>query len=136
MRIKGYSNRFAALLDLSDQLTDPRKRLARATGFVVAQDRTTSRPRWNRSTGVLDFNGQEIRRVRLLRNPTNIQRILDAFQNVGWSDAIDNPLDETSDQQKLHLALHQLNKGLRKIRFSGTAGARRVTWAIADSTSK
>ena len=61
-----------------------------------------------------------------MRNPSNIQQILDQFQLQLWPSRIDNPLE--SDQEKLHQTLRSLNQGLEKIRFRAQEGGEAVIW--------
>ena len=136
MEVKGFSDRFAALVDLSNHWNDPHKRLAQAMSFEITDERTIELPCWNPSIGVLEFEGAKIRHIRLFRNPSNIQQVIAAFQNAGWPRLIDNPLDDPRDQQKLHRTLNQLNKGLRRIRFSGTNGGSSVIWNTTCSMSE
>jgi len=79
-------------------------------------------PNWDLDRGELTFNGEVIRRVRILRTPSQIQQILDHFQSAGWPTRIDNPL--TLGQQQLHETIRFLNCGLTRIRFHGPRGGR------------
>ena len=83
-------------------------------------------PHWDADNGRLSFGGIEIRRVRIFRDPTNIQVILNDFEAAGWPTRIDNPLEV--DQQKLHQALRSLNRGLVMIRFRAQEGAQAIVW--------
>ena len=84
------------------------------------------RPFWDISTGELRLGKKVIRRLRVMRNPSNIQQILDQFQLQLWPSRIDNPLE--SDQEKLHQTLRSLNQGLEKIRFRAQEGGEAVIW--------
>lgn len=86
-------------------------------------------PVWNRETGRLQYNGRTIRRVRIMKNPSNIQIILDSFQADGWPRTISNPIREAS-QQQLHEALRSLNDRLRRIRFASVQGGRVIRWEL------
>jgi len=97
--------------------------------LVAGTDRPSERPEWNPQTGQLSCAGEQIRRpVRRFRNPSNVQRILGAFQNAGWPTSIHNPLEDVRNQTQLHQAVHQLNQTLRRIRFSVSEGAAVVNW--------
>ena len=67
-----------------------------------------------------------IRPVRVLRNPSNIQHVLDSFESAGWPSRIDNPLG--LGQEQLHQTLRSLNRGLKAIRFHAQEGAEAVVW--------
>lgn len=86
-------------------------------------------PEWNKDSGELRFRGQLIRKIRVMANPSHIQRIVDAFQEEGWPPSIDSPLPGGVDQHRLHLALQSLNKGLKPIRFHGQEGGRAIRWS-------
>lgn len=85
-------------------------------------------PEWNKHNGELHFRGQLIRKIRVMANPSNIQRIVDAFQEEGWPTSIDNPLPGGEDQHRLHLTLQSLNRGLKRIRFRGHKGGSAIYW--------
>lgn len=89
-------------------------------------DAVEVRPVWDAERGELHWGNDVIRRVRVLRSPTNIQQILDAFQAAGWPNRIDNPL--SFGQEPLHQTLRSLNRGLETIRFHGQEGAEAITW--------
>jgi len=84
------------------------------------------RPFWNRANGELLWGDQVIRFIRVLREPSNIQRIVDAFQQAGWPSRVDNPL--TLGQQQLHQALRSLNQRLEVIYFRSQEGGLAITW--------
>ncbi len=87
------------------------------------------RPTWDAKEGELRLAGQVIRSVRVLGKPSNIQVILDAFQEAKWARQIRNPL--RLGQQQLHQALHSLNKSLRAIRFHSRSGGQIISWETA-----
>jgi hypothetical protein len=133
MKLRGLTNRFAALVELAYRLDFLARRhypwLLRESSLVAgAGPRPPQRPHWDPESGVLTLNGKQIRKVRLFAPPSHVQCILDAFQNAGWPKSIRNPLDDPQDQQKLHRAIYQLNRGLRRIRFSGSCSAQVITW--------
>ena len=86
-------------------------------------------PAWDKNTGELRYGGKLIRRIRVMAKPSNIQRIVDAFQEEDWLRRIDNPLSGGADQHRLHLTLQSLNQGLEQIRFHGHEGGRAILWA-------
>jgi hypothetical protein len=86
-------------------------------------------PSWNKSIGELRFRGVVIRKVRIMARPSNIQIILNSFEEQGWPERIDNPLPGGVDQDRLNSALQSLRQGLRDIRFQMREGARAITWS-------
>jgi hypothetical protein len=87
-------------------------------------------PCWHRDTGVLTYGRHRIRKVRVMAEPSNIQCILDAFERSGWPRRIENPLPGIFDQQRLHLALASLNRGLARVRFSSQEGGHAICWTL------
>jgi len=87
---------------------------------------TSEVPEWDAIRGELRFGGHVIRRIRLMNQPSNIQRILDAFEDSHWSVRIDSPLHR--GQQQLHEALRFLNQGLKAIRFRSQEGGKAIVW--------
>ena len=115
-----------------DLMSDKRaNRLLRELGEEEQASLPEDRPFWDSSRGELRLTEVIIRRVRLLKNPSNIQLILDDFQDAGWPTRIPNPLDK--DQHLLHLTVQSLNQGLKAIRFHGQEGGRAVTWTHLSS---
>jgi hypothetical protein len=88
----------------------------------------SDRPDWQASTGELRWKGRVIRRVRILKNPANVQTVLAKFQRANWPARIKNPL--RFGQQQLHQTLRSLNERLQKIRFHGQEGGQAITWEV------
>ncbi len=86
----------------------------------------TDRPYWDAAQGKLRFGGRVIRTIRVMKNPSNIQRIVDAFQRAGWPTRVKNPLSR--GQQQLHEALRSLNQGLKRIGFRSQKGGQAIIW--------
>ena len=132
------TNRFVALTDLAFQLNllaeGDYKWLLRESSLASSPPGEAAlRPQWDPVSGSLTLNGVLIRRVRIFKIPSHVQRILDAFENAGWPPTIRNPLSMPRDQQQLHRALHQLNGQLQRIRFAGSGGAQFITWSLSGS---
>lgn len=89
----------------------------------------SSVPEWNEETGVLQYAGMEVARFRLRKQPTRIQKILDAFQNSDWPTKIGNP-DADCTQSELHDTLNWLNSRSGPLRFRSQKGGRTITWEI------
>ncbi len=86
----------------------------------------SDRPIWRADTGELLFEGRVIRHVRVLRDPSNIHQLLDAFEAAGWPARIDNVLPY--GQQQLHETLRSLNRSLERIRFRSQGGGDAIIW--------
>ncbi len=90
-------------------------------------------PVWNQDTGELRFGDQVVRRVRSRTRADNIVRILDAFQEDGWPDRIDDPLPGGSDSQRLREAVRTLNQDLERIRFRADGTGTGIAWETAQA---
>lgn len=75
------------------------------------------KPVWNKDTCVLTYRGKTIRRVRGRSVASNVPRILDAFEEDGWPERIDDPLPDGKNPQRLRETIRSLNEGLKDIRF-------------------
>jgi hypothetical protein len=84
-------------------------------------------PDWRPDLGELYWRKKKVRDVRVMRNPSNIHRLLDAFAAAGWPARIANPFTD-SNAQSLHLALASLNSRLKGIRFHSQGGGAEVNW--------
>ena len=87
---------------------------------------STIRPNWEKAKGELRWGKQVIRKLRVMQYPTNIQKIVDAFQEAGWPPSIRNPLRRQPED--LRQTLYSLNQGLKVIRFGSQQGGNSVTW--------
>src|SRR6185437_4258881 len=92
------------------------------------------KPAWTKATGKatgqLRYGGRLIRTFRLMGRPANIQQIVEAFEERGWPQRIDNPLPGIADDpDRLRQALQSLNDGLVRIRFHAQEGGRAIGWA-------
>jgi hypothetical protein len=92
------------------------------------------RPEWDAETGELRWHGEILRRLRLMRYPSALQRIVGAFQEANWRSVIPNPLltrsaaAARSENLTLHQVLRSLNRNLLRIRFHGQNGGHYVRW--------
>jgi hypothetical protein len=111
------------LLDETDA-----KWLLREIGERPASKTSSQRPSWQAETGELSFRGKVIRKFRVMESPTNLQRILDAFEAADWPLAIANPLG-SEEPQATHQALNSLKKKLRGLRFHSTERGKTLNWA-------
>lgn len=85
-------------------------------------------PVWNSDTGELRLGNRLIYSARLMKHPSNYQRIFEAFQEVGWPIRAKNPLDY--GQHQLHQVLYDLNGGLTAIRFRSRQGGKAIIWEL------
>jgi hypothetical protein len=101
--------------------------LLREIGDRAAEKNSEERPSWQVETGQLRWGGRTVRRVRVMQSPTNLQRILDAFETAGWPPEIPNPLGADASQAT-HQALYDLNHDLQGVRFHSKEGALTLYW--------
>jgi hypothetical protein len=131
MRLHGV-NQLRALVDVADAVgylkAQIRDWLLRELGEKQQVKKVDNSPVWDKSTGKLRLNGRTIRDVRVMRQPTNIQIILDAFQDANWPTQIRNPFINDDNPNLLHQAIRSLNKRLKSIRFHSSEGAKFVFW--------
>jgi hypothetical protein len=110
------------------------KWLLREIGERAASKTSSQKPSWQVETGELWFHGEVIRNVRVMESPTNVQRILDAFEANSWPLEILNLLGD-EDPQATPQALNSLNERLSEIRFHSKEGVKTLYWT-ATRTSK
>lgn len=132
MYVRNFSH-LRAVIELAHQLnfmsaTDYQW-LLREIGESRTRIRNATVPSWNAESGELVWGNRTVRRVRIFRVPSNVQLILDAFQQAGWPTRIDNPLPHGPDAQKLHQALFSLNKGLKRLAFCSQEGGTAISWS-------
>jgi hypothetical protein len=106
----------------------PERRSQEAHVEVRTSRSDSNRPSWHAAEGLLRIGETTVRSVRPMENPSNIQRILDAFQVLGWPRQIENPLP--NGQQQLHEALRSLNENLSAIRFHASHGGKLIYWDL------
>lgn len=82
---------------------------------------------WNRVLGELRLNGKLIRKVRLA-NATHLLDLLDAFQDAGWPEQIEDPLSVEPNGQLLRETLRTLNNGLTRLRFFADGTGHGIRW--------
>lgn len=84
------------------------------------------KPSWDRTKGVLRFNGEAIKEIRRIGVAKNVVLVLDTFQELGWPDRVDSPLSPNS--QKHHATINSLNTGLSRIWFKSDGEGRGFIW--------
>ena len=121
-----------AIVDLSRELSFlddfDRDWLLGELGESLKPAGKSKKPHWDPDRGEVTLEGHIIRKVRTLRNPTNVQLILDEFQKRRWCKKIENPLSGQI-QQQLHEALRSLNTGLQQIAFHSERGGKSIHWS-------
>ncbi len=135
MKLKGVSELRASVdlaLELDHITSGTHKRLLREIGESET-NHVRVLPVWNQDTGELRFGDQVVRRVRSRTRADNIVRILDAFQEDGWPDRIDDPLPGGTDSQRLREAVRTLNQDLEKIRFRADGTGTGIVWETAQT---
>lgn len=88
------------------------------------------RPAWNADRLELTLRGQVVRRIRNRGRAHNAVRILDTFQELGWSDRIDDPLRGGADPERLRDTIKSLNRGLTGLRFRADGTGCGVVWEL------
>jgi hypothetical protein len=84
-------------------------------------------PRWNKERGELSLDGKVIRKFRSITVAHRVVAILDAFEECGWCERIDNPLP-SGDPHQMREAIYSLNNDLELIRFNADGTATGVRW--------
>lgn len=83
---------------------------------------------WRKELGELRWNGEVIREVAVGK-AKNLVPILDAFQECGWPERLDDPLT-AGDGQKLREAIKVLNQRLKRIRFYADGSGEGIRWKV------
>jgi len=86
------------------------------------------KPRWNRATGELTFQGRVAKRIQNLAQAVNVVRILDAFEEEGWPERIDDPLPGGRDAMRLKQAIQSLNRSSAGLRFLRDGTGEGIRW--------
>jgi hypothetical protein len=92
------------------------------------------KPVWNQGRRELSFHGAVVKRYRVPAR--NQQVILDAFEEEGWPERIDDPLPVRRDvdpRTRLHDAINRLNRCQtnRLLRFRGNGAGTGISWERA-----
>ena len=91
-------------------------------------------PFWNPQEGSMYYCGQVVLKTQRRKKPSNIQKILDGFQNEGWVDEIKNPLIKTD--YRIKDGVEYLNGLAKGIRFSVAAGGNCIRWIPQKASKK
>jgi hypothetical protein len=96
---------------------------------IAERKKNKNNPYWNRANGELWFRNKLIRRVRICKDPTNGQLILDAFEAADWRSPISIPSTDM-DPGKVHSAVNYLNEPLNLKLFHVQGGGSQITWKL------
>ncbi len=88
----------------------------------------SEKPVWNRERCELLFRSKVVRRLRGMKVAKNVARILDAFEEEGWPDRIDDPLPGGRKPRRLRGAVATLNRGLSAIKFRADGTGEGILW--------
>lgn len=88
------------------------------------------KPSWNSDSNKLYFDGVLIR--KLGGNAKVIRIILDAFEEEGWTEVIDNPLPGNIDARSLRDVTNSLNDKVKLIRFRPLKKDTEVLWEARE----
>lgn len=91
-------------------------------------DEASGKPRWDRDKSRLLLDGRVIRKVRGRTVAKNVVKVFEAFEEEGWPDRIDDPLDPSKDQKRLHETVKRLNDNLDVIRFRADGTGQGFVW--------
>lgn len=96
---------------------------------------TSNRPRWDRARRELWLGTQLIKRFRV--PATNQELILQAFEEEGWPDRLDDPLpyvEGVNNPERLHATINRLNgrQITVLIRFKGDGTGTGILWEIVS----
>jgi hypothetical protein len=97
-----------------------------SVGVQQLVDQAACKPHWNKVRGDLLLGGRAIKHVQNIGQATNVVKVLDSFQEEGWPEKIDDPLDAG----KLRETLRSLNENLTEIRFGGDGTGEGIRWTI------
>lgn len=136
MNVRAVSQ-YRATVELADRLkvlSLDRDYLLQALGEAVGEQdeqggsSTAHAPLWDKSSFKLTLAGDVIRQIKKPKAAKNIILILDAFQEDGWPDHIDDPLPGGADPARLADAVKSLNDGLQRIKFGKDGSGQGVVW--------
>jgi hypothetical protein len=93
------------------------------------------KPLWDQAHRELRYNGQVVKRYRV--PAANQQAILDAFEEDGWPEFIDDPIPPDGDQdpkRRLNVTIKSLNRNqiISLIRFHGNGNGLQIHWEAVN----
>jgi hypothetical protein len=89
------------------------------------------KPVWDNAHRELRYNGQVVKRYRV--PAANQQAILEAFQEDGWPEFIDDPIPPDGEQdpkRRLNVTIKSLNRNQLAplLRFHGNGNGLQIHW--------
>jgi hypothetical protein len=84
------------------------------------------KPSWREDLLELYVGDRRVRRVA--KQAHSLIVILNRFEKEGWPTTIANPLNTSSDPERLKFAVKSLNKSLKQIRFGSNGNGQGITW--------
>ncbi len=92
------------------------------------------KPFWNQREGKLYFNGKAVLTTQRRKKLSNIQIILQEFQDQDWLAEMKNPLIKTN--YLIKNGIEYLNSISKMIQFSIAAGGNYLCWSVQKSANK
>ncbi|MEN9673708.1 MAG: hypothetical protein RL553_1973, partial [Planctomycetota bacterium] len=92
------------------------------------------KPFWNQREGKLYFNGKAVLTTQRRKKLSNIQIILQEFQDQDWLAEMKNPLIKTN--YLIKNGIEYLNSISKVIQFSIAAGGNYLCWSLQKSANK
>jgi len=107
-----------------------------STPLSKRASRVRPAPAWDAQRRELRFGDRLVKAYRV--PAANQERVLEAFQDAGWPECLDNPLPHASDQdakRRLHQTIQKLNQSTRSgpLRFRGDGTGQRICWELRTS---
>lgn len=96
---------------------------------AAESDRTAKSPLpdWDPRSGELRLGRKVIRKLRIMKSPSQLQLVVELFERNGWSTSVQNDLG--LDPGELGQVVYELNRNLGSIRFHSQAGGREIRWS-------
>lgn len=126
-RLRGELRR-EALKAANILLSDSSRRSNNASQLSREDSNAAGKPKWNRDQGKLYYDERKIKFIRSISVAKNVVSVLDAFEEEGWPNRIDDPLSPSKDQQRLHETIRRLNDNLAVIRFRADGTGTGIVW--------
>lgn len=109
--------------------------LTRKGRFMLISSLAVRKPTWDESRHLLLWGTRLLKRLR--REAETQRAVLAAFEAVGWTERIDDPLEAEPDldaKERLRETVKRLNRGLAEgtIRFHTDGTGRGVRWKVVS----
>lgn len=130
-RLRGQSQ-LRAVVELSyhTELVMPKKyeQLLRKIGVAKPRRTSAKKPVWDQVRCELLVDGEVIRKFPGRGRSKNVMGILDAFQELGWPEFIDDPLPGGKNGLRLNQAIFELNQDQNVIKFQSNGSGNGIQW--------